>query len=149
VAKDAIGGRSQEKPLDTRAAGAANDEQSVGVTIEGTSKSARFFASTNTAHVTRLRLAEPRSPDVLQQFPTLTQRPQTLVAARVEAGHQVLPVGTTSEFGKEVDPNQYQPVVNAARGKCDHGPVVMPLSKLPETRAAENAAVPQMKNIGL
>jgi hypothetical protein len=40
---------------------------SVRVTIEGTSKSAHFFASTTTAHVTRLQLAQPLSPDVLQQ----------------------------------------------------------------------------------
>lgn len=40
---------------------------SVTVTIEGTSKRAPFFASTRTVHISNLRLAEPRSQDVLQQ----------------------------------------------------------------------------------
>ena len=40
---------------------------SVTVTIEGTSKRDPFFASTKSVRVTRLRLAEPRSENVLDQ----------------------------------------------------------------------------------
>jgi polyisoprenoid-binding protein YceI len=40
---------------------------SVTVTVEGTSKRAPFFASTRTVHISNLRLAAPRSQDVLAQ----------------------------------------------------------------------------------
>ncbi len=67
---------------------------SLKVTIEGTSKSARFFASTNTAQVTRLRLAEPRSPDVLQQ---------ALRPGQLEAFDVTIPVTTLTSPDKAVN----------------------------------------------
>jgi len=67
---------------------------SATVTIEGTSKRDPFVASTRAVHITGLRLAEPRLPDVLQQ----ALRPGQLAALDV-----TIPVMTLTSPDKGVD----------------------------------------------
>lgn len=67
---------------------------SATVTIEGTSKRAPFVASTRTMQVTGLRLAEPRSRDVLQQ---------ALQPGQLEAFDVTIPVMTLTSPDQGVD----------------------------------------------
>lgn len=71
---------------------------SVTVTIAGTSRKDPFLASTKVVHVTRLQLAEPRSPDVLEQ----ALRPGGLAALDV-----TIPVTTLTSPDEGVDAHMH------------------------------------------
>ena len=67
---------------------------SVTVTIEGTSRKDPFVASTKTVRITRVRLAEPRSADALQQ---------ALRPGGLEAFDVAIPVTSLSSPNQGVD----------------------------------------------